>query len=68
MAEDGRIYVADPGAGRLFVFDETGLRRALFPRGVEQFRPTDVEVTSAGRLYVTDAAGRSLYIFKVVSD
>ena len=68
MAGDGRIYIADPGAGRLFVYDDTGLRRALYPRGVEEFRPTDVEVSGAGLLYVTDAASRSLYIFKVVSD
>jgi len=68
MAEDGRIYIADPGAGRLFVFDDTGLRQSLRPRGAGEFRPTDVEVTGSGRLYVTDAAGRALYVFKVVSD
>jgi DNA-binding beta-propeller fold protein YncE len=68
MAGDGRIYIADPGAGRLFVFDGTGFRQSFYPRGVEEFRPTDVEVTGAGLLYVTDAASRALYIFKVVSD
>jgi sugar lactone lactonase YvrE len=68
MAGDGRIYIADPGAGRILVFDDTGFRKAFYPRGASEFRPTDVEISGSGILYVTDAASRSLYIFKVVSD
>lgn len=64
----GRLYVADPEAGRLFVFDETGgLQRSLSPEGVDDFQPTDVAVTRNGVVYVTDAANRSLFVFKVMS-
>ncbi len=61
-------YVADPEAGRVFVFDSSGrLARSLFPDGAAQFEPTDIEVTRSGMIYVTDAASRSLFAFKVMS-
>ncbi|MFH1755250.1 MAG: NHL repeat-containing protein [Candidatus Latescibacterota bacterium] len=64
----GRLYVADPAAGRLFLFDQTGnLLRALYPAGVDEFEPTDVEVTRGGMVYVTDSRSRSLFVFKVMS-
>jgi hypothetical protein len=64
----GRLYVADPEAGRLFVFDKAGkLERSLSPEGIDDFQPTDVELMRDGRIYVTDAASRSLFIFKVMS-
>jgi sugar lactone lactonase YvrE len=64
----GRLYVADPEAGRLFVFDKAGeLERSIYPEGVDEFQPTDVELMWDGRIYVTDAASRSVFIFKVMS-
>jgi sugar lactone lactonase YvrE len=68
LEPSGRLYVADPEAGRLFVFDKTGeLERSLSPEGIDDFQPTDVEVMRDGRIYVTDAASRSLFLFKVMS-
>lgn len=65
MASDGTIYVADPGAGHVFVFDASGrLLRSIRPAGVNNFRPTDVEITSTGQIYVTDTANSSLYVFR----
>ncbi|MEE9269323.1 MAG: NHL repeat-containing protein [Candidatus Krumholzibacteria bacterium] len=61
----GNIYVADPAAGRVFVFDAAGrLVRSLSPQGVAEFRPTDVAVAPTGLLYVTDTASNSLYVFR----
>ncbi|NIM19545.1 MAG: hypothetical protein GTO51_04095 [Candidatus Latescibacteria bacterium] len=66
--DEGRTYVADPQAGRLFVFDKAGrLQESLYPEGAADFSPTDVEVTRTGLLYVTDTANRSLFVFKVMS-
>jgi tripartite motif-containing protein 71 len=62
--EDGRVWVADPGAGRLFEFAPDGtLRRALIPAGVPRFEPTDVVAARDGHLYVTDTARQTLYAF-----
>ncbi|MFQ5512497.1 MAG: NHL repeat-containing protein [Candidatus Krumholzibacteriia bacterium] len=61
----GEVYVADPEAGRVFVFDGGGqLIRSIAPRGVDEFRPTDVAVAAAGLIYVTDTANNSLYVFR----
>lgn len=66
MDKDGRIYVADPAAGAVFVFDGSGQPASrLIPAGAERFEPTDVAIVDGTRLYVTDTAGRKLYIFKV---
>jgi sugar lactone lactonase YvrE len=68
LDNSGRLYVADPEAGRLFLFDEAGgLERSLTPAGFDDFMPTDVKVTRNGRIFVTDAASRSLFVFKVMS-
>ncbi len=65
MDGNGWIYVADPEAGRVFVFDDTGsLARTISPRGVGRFRPTDVAVAPDGTIYVTDEATSSLYTFR----
>jgi sugar lactone lactonase YvrE len=65
MDGDDRIYVADPEAGHVFVFDESGkLIRSIFPKGSSGFRPTDVAVTPSGIIYVTDEAASSLYTFR----
>jgi DNA-binding beta-propeller fold protein YncE len=67
MAEDGRIFVADPVAGRVFEFSaEGGLTRAIVPQVTGPFQPTDVALTRDGVLYVTDSASQSLYAIKVM--
>jgi sugar lactone lactonase YvrE len=61
----GNVFVADPEAGRVFVFGEDGvLIRTIVPAGVTRFEPTDVEVTRQGRVIVTDAANSSLFVFR----
>lgn len=66
MDKNGVVYVADPAAGAVFVFDESGeLVLRLVPTGAERFEPTDVAIVDGVNLYVTDAASRTLYIFKV---
>jgi streptogramin lyase len=65
--EDGRIFVADPAAARLFEFDAAGvLARAIVPDGSGRFEPTDVALGRDGRVYVTDAAAHALYAFRVM--
>ncbi len=65
MDNSGWIYVADPEAGGVFVFDDTGsLVRTISPRGAERFRPTDVTVAPDGTIYVTDEAMSTLYTFR----
>jgi tripartite motif-containing protein 71 len=62
---DGNVYVADPGAGRVFVFGSDGvLVRAIVPAGASRFRPTDIDVDPAGSIYVTDAATASVFVFR----
>ncbi len=64
---EGVLYVADPTAGRVFVFDAEGrLVSELMPLDADQFQPTDVEIHRDGRLFVTDAMNRVLYVFKVM--
>ena len=64
--EADRLFVADPEAGRVFVFDLSGrLLSELVPAGSDRFQPTDLEYHPDGRLYVTDALSRVLYVFKV---
>lgn len=64
---DGNLYVADPAAGRVFVFDPGGrLAIALVAAGDVGFEPTDVDVAPDKALYVTDAATRKLLVFKVM--
>ena len=65
MDGDGRIFVADPEAGQVFVFDQGGeLVRTISPKGARRFRPTDVTVAPSGMVYVTDEATSSLYTFR----
>lgn len=64
--DDGSVLVADPGAGRVFEFDPSGaLQRAIVPEGIPAFEPTDAALVRDGRLFVTDAASASLFVFKV---
>jgi len=64
--DSDRLFVADPRAERVFVFDIGGrLLNELMPVGVDRFQPTDLEYHHDGRLYVTDALSRVLYVFKV---
>lgn len=63
---DGVLYVADPTAGRVFVLDTEGkLLSELVPAETDEYQPTDVEIHRDGRLFVTDALNRVLYVFKV---
>jgi tripartite motif-containing protein 71 len=67
MDRSGRVYVADPGAGAVVVFDSGGAPVSLLiPEGVDRFEPTDVAIVDGVHLYVTDAAGGTLYILKVM--
>jgi len=62
---DGRVYVADPGAGAVFVFDADGRpERSIVPSGSDGFTPTDVARSRSGVLFVTDETSRSLFVFK----
>jgi sugar lactone lactonase YvrE len=64
---DGKLYIADPEAEAVFVYDANGrLQWRLSPRGVDRFQPSDLELDRDGKLYVTDALGRVLYVFKVM--
>ena len=66
-AEDGTIYVADPVARRVFVVAADGASlRPLVTEDMAAFEPTDVALGRDGRLFVTDAATRSLLVFKVM--
>lgn len=65
VTSDGRAFVADPGAGAVFVFDENGrFVRAIAPASVAGFSPTDVARTRDGRLFVTDENGRAVDVFE----
>jgi DNA-binding beta-propeller fold protein YncE len=67
VAEDGTLYVADPEAGGIFLFDVGGrLLRRIVPSGADRFQPTDLEIHRDGKLYVTDAMSRVLYVFQVM--
>ena len=64
MDGKGWLYVADPEAGSVFVFDETGaLQRRIAPAGVAKFRPMGVAVAPDGAIFVTDQATSSPYTF-----
>jgi hypothetical protein len=64
--EDGRVYAADPVAGRVFEFRSDGsLHRAIVPAGASAFEPTDV-APADGALYVTDPASQTLYSIRVM--
>ncbi len=59
----GRVYVADPGAGALFVFTSSGATHAKITGGSDAAstlrEPVDVDPTNGLLLYVADAgAGR----------
>jgi len=67
MAEDGRVFVADPAAGRIFELSpDGGLVRAIVPQMNGPFQPTDLALARDGVLYVTDSASQSLYAIKVM--
>jgi DNA-binding beta-propeller fold protein YncE len=62
---DGTVYVADPGANKVFVFGADGLLiRSITPAGVSDFHPMDVDVDASGAIYVTDAANASVFVFR----
>ncbi len=64
--DSDRLFVADPKAERIFVFDIGGrLLNEMMPEGADRFQPTDLEYHHDGKLYVTDALSRALYVFKV---
>jgi len=71
VGPEGSFFVADPEAGRVFVFNRDGrIERELVPAGPEgrpegRFQPTDLEILRDGRLFVTDAGARALYVFEV---
>ncbi|MEJ2719589.1 MAG: NHL repeat-containing protein [bacterium] len=61
----GNVFVADPAAGRVFVYGEDGvLIRTIAPAGVSRFEPADVDVTRMDRVIVVDAANNSLFVFR----
>lgn len=64
---DGTLYVADPPAGCVFVFDGKGnLQDVVSPGEAGSFEPADVEVSVDGLLYVPDVASGKLFVFKVM--
>jgi DNA-binding beta-propeller fold protein YncE len=65
-AEDGTLYVADPAARRVFVIAPDGSIQGLVADATARFEPTDVALGRDGRLFVTDAATKSLLVFKVM--
>jgi hypothetical protein len=64
MDSAGQVYVADPEAGGVFVFDGGVLSRTITPGGSKPFRPSDVTVAPSGMVYVTDQATGSLLMFR----
>jgi tripartite motif-containing protein 71 len=66
-AEDGRVFVADPAAGRVFEFAPDGsLVRGIVPSRPGPFTPTNLVLGRDGVLYVTDSASQSLYAIQVM--
>jgi hypothetical protein len=65
-AEDGTLYVADPVARCVFVLPPDGGVRAFVADASGAFEPTDLALGRDGRLFVTDAATKSLLAFKVM--
>jgi sugar lactone lactonase YvrE len=66
-ADDGRIFAADPSAGRVFEFSpEGGFVRAIVPSAPGPFQPTNLAMGRGGVLYITDSASKSLYAIKVM--
>ncbi|HEX5131997.1 MAG TPA: NHL repeat-containing protein [Candidatus Krumholzibacteria bacterium] len=66
-AEDGTIYAADPVAGCVFVLAADGASiRALVADAAAAFRPADVALGPDGRLYIADAATKTVRAFKVM--
>jgi DNA-binding beta-propeller fold protein YncE len=64
---DGRVFVADPLARRVFEFAPDGrCTRAIVPAGRAVFEPTDVAPGPDGSLYVTDAAAQALHTLQVM--
>lgn len=70
VADDGLVYVADAGAGRVHVLapDGTGLRLIGSPGTApgELASPSDVAV-DGGRLYVTDTGNHRVQVFDAAS-
>jgi tripartite motif-containing protein 71 len=66
-AEDGRVFAADPGAGRVFEFSsDGGLVRSIVPSAPGRFQPTNLALGRDGVLFITDSASQSLYAIKVM--
>ncbi len=65
--EDGRVFVADALARRVFEFAADGVFvRAMVPEGAGPFKPTDVALGRDGVLYVTDTARKAVTRIKVM--
>jgi sugar lactone lactonase YvrE len=61
VADDGRVYVAESGGGKVTVFTPTGEVETLLPRGSDVFvEPSDVAV-DVQNLYVLDAGDSRLW-------
>lgn len=65
VSDDGEVYVADVGAGVVFVLDPSGeLLRTIIPAAGERLQgawsPTDVAVIG-DRVFVTDATGVAVF-------
>lgn len=66
-SEDGRVFAADPAAGRVFEFAPDGsLVRSIVPSAPGPFTPTNLVLGRDGVLYVTDSASQSLYAIQVM--
>jgi sugar lactone lactonase YvrE len=66
-SEDGRVFAADPVAGRVFEFSpDGGFVRAIVPTAPGRFQPTNLALGRDGVLFVTDSASQSLYAFQVM--
>jgi sugar lactone lactonase YvrE len=66
-ADDGRIFAADPSAGRVFEFSpEGGFVRSIVPSAPGPFQPTNLAMGRGGILYITDSASKSLYAIRVM--
>ncbi len=67
-AANGRLYIADPDAQELIVF-EAGRRVARVQRSDQRFRePVDVDVDAAGNIYVLDTGHGQVSVHDAAGD
>ena len=67
---NGYIYVTDSNNGRLLVFDATGARRALLPKGIsagDLGLPRGVVVDDSGRVYVADTTSDGVQLYHTLA-